>query len=158
MYPGGGAGAVGMIFFSLLLTWLIILSYLFWRERQSLRQLFPKSGERDIRTKLKEVLEAIEDFKRREDLTGRNIRSLARQGLSHMQRIAMLRFNPYDDTGGDQSFIIALLDGNLNGFILTSLHSRAGTRLYTKEITIGKSDLELSKEEKEVLKKAIEND
>jgi len=67
------------------------------------------------------------------------------------------KYNPYNDTGGDQSFSLVLLDGKLNGTILTSLHSRSGTRIYAKVIKKGESELDLSKEEKEVLKKAIQN-
>lgn len=152
MYPDG---AVGIIILILLLFWLLILSFLFWRERRYLRELFPKSGERDIRNRFKEVLEELEEFKRGDEVVARNLRKLGRDGLSHLQRVALLRYSPYDDTGGDQSFTVALLDGNLNGLILTSLHSRAGTRVYTKAIKSGKSDLELSKEEKEVLREAV---
>lgn len=59
-------------------------------------------------------------------------------GQFHLQRLLLKRFNPFSDTGGDQSFILALLDGNQNGVVITSLHSRENTRFYVKEITGGK--------------------
>lgn len=152
MYP---IGAVEIVI-AILLIWNIALTYLFWRERSYLRELFPKTQERDIRNKFKELLDEVEGFKRNEAFLNKNLRILAKQGLSHLQKIATSRYNPYEDTGGDQSFSVALIDGNLNGILLTSLHSRAGTRIYTKQIVSGKSDLELSKEEKEVLKKVLE--
>jgi len=67
----------------------------------------------------------------------------------------MVRFNPFLETGGDQSFAIALLDGNLDGIIITGLHTRETTRLYIKTVEKGKSRLELSKEEKEALSNAL---
>lgn len=141
----------------LLLIWIIVLSYLLWRERNFLRALFPKSESRDIRNKFKELAEVIDQFAKQNQLLSRNFRQLAREGLNHIQRVAILRYNPYQDTGGNMSFSLALLNGNLDGVIITSLHSRSGTRVYTKTVNAGKSELELSREEKEVLKRAVED-
>ena len=46
------------------------------------------------------------------------------------QRIGLVRFNPFEDTGGNQSFALALLDQAGDGFVVSSLHARAGTRVY----------------------------
>lgn len=140
-----------------LLIWIIVLSYLLWRERSFLRALFPKSDSRDIRNKFKELAEVIDEFGKQNQLLSRNFRQLAREGLNHIQKVAVLRYNPYQDTGGNVSFSLALLDGNLDGLVITSLHSRSGTRVYTKTIKVGKSELELSKEEKQVLRQAVED-
>src|SRR5438309_2300208 len=70
-----------------------------------------------------------------------------------MHRIALLRYNPYGDTGGDQSFSLALVDGEGSGVVITSLHSRASTRVFAKPVILGKPDkYQLSKEEEEVIK------
>ena len=151
MYSVGAATIIGII----VLLWLGILTYFFWRERGYLRELFPKNEARDIRNKFAELIELVNKSDNKNQILNKNILGLRREGLDHLQRIEVLRYNPYDDTGGDQSFSIALLDGKLNGLILTSLHSRAGTRIYTKAIQAGASDLKLSKEEEQVLKKAI---
>lgn len=71
------------------------------------------------------------------------------------QKIETIRYNPFNDTGGDQSFSIALLDAKNNGFIMTSLYTRGDTRVYAKPIKGGVSEYTLSGEENEVLKKAI---
>lgn len=71
-----------------------------------------------------------------------------------VQKIGVVRFNPFNETGGDHSFSIALLDGKDNGVILTSLHTRERTRFYLKSIKKGKSDYELSEEEKKAIMKA----
>jgi len=71
-------------------------------------------------------------------------------------RINILRFNPFEDVGGDQSFILTLLDENSNGAILTSLHNRDITRVYAKPIKNGQGDnITLSKEEKLAIVKTI---
>ena len=68
---------------------------------------------------------------------------------------ALIRFNPFGDTGGDQSFVLALLDNHNNGVIISSVHARTGTRVYAKEITKGLSKYNLSDEETVALQKAL---
>jgi hypothetical protein len=72
-------------------------------------------------------------------------------------RMGLVKFSPFEDTGGDQSFVISLLDGGGSGILVTSLHARGVTRLYAKKVTIGKNDASLSLEEKEALRKAVES-
>ncbi len=70
------------------------------------------------------------------------------------QKISVVRFNPFGDTGGDQSFVLAVLDAHDSGYVLTSIHGREGTRVYVKPIDYGKSKYTLSKEEKQALDQA----
>lgn len=73
----------------------------------------------------------------------------------HLQKVGLLRFNPFKDTGGDQSFILALVDAHDTGIIVTALYSRTGTRWYTKKVHRGKGvELDLSEEEKKAIKMA----
>jgi uncharacterized protein DUF4446 len=72
-----------------------------------------------------------------------------------IQRVGLVRFNPFDDTGGNQSFALALTDQKGDGFIVSSLHARVGTRLYAKAIIAGRSDATLSAEEAEALRLAL---
>lgn len=72
---------------------------------------------------------------------------------SHLER-----YNPFNDVGGDQSFILCLLDKNNTGVIITSLHTRDTTRVYAKAITNGNFEPEtLSKEERRALEKTIKS-
>ena len=70
------------------------------------------------------------------------------------QRVGLVRFNPFEDTGGNQSFALALLDADGNGWVLSSLHARTGTRIYAKAIHGGRSDGALSEEETTAIKQA----
>ena len=72
----------------------------------------------------------------------------------HIQKVGMVRFNPFRETGGDHSFSIALLDANNTGLILTGIHTRERTRIYTKAVKNGKGEFELSDDEKKALSKA----
>ena len=70
------------------------------------------------------------------------------------QKISLIRFNPFKGVGSDQSFSIALLDLDNNGFVLTSIYGQEGNRIYAKPVSNGKSEYSLSKEEEEAIEKA----
>ncbi|MBX3029378.1 MAG: DUF4446 family protein [Chloroflexi bacterium] len=78
------------------------------------------------------------------------------EGALHhaVRRFGIVRYNPFEDTGGNQSFALALLDDALNGVVITSLHARTGTRVYLRTIVRGASDTSLSAEETEALRQA----
>jgi hypothetical protein len=75
-----------------------------------------------------------------------------------LQRVGIVRFNPFEDTGGQQSFAVALLDSAGTGFVISSLHSRQATRVYLKQITTSKSDAQMSDEETEAIRRALAGD
>ncbi|MBU1000215.1 DUF4446 family protein [Patescibacteria group bacterium] len=139
-----------------LLLWLGFLSFVVWQQNRFIKSLFPKSGERDIRKKFAEIIKTVTGFKSElSDLDDR-IEAIKIQDLQHIQRMELLRFNPYDDTGGNISFTVCFLDSKGSGIVMTSLHARSGTRVFGKEIVLGKSiKYELSKEEEAVIKKAM---
>lgn len=72
-----------------------------------------------------------------------------------VQKTGFLRFNPFPGTGGDNSFVIAQLDKENNGFLLSSLYAREGVRVYAKKVELGQSKNPLSGEEKKVLEETI---
>ena len=71
------------------------------------------------------------------------------------QRVGLVRYNPFEDTGGNQSFALAMLDAKGAGWILSSLHARQGTRFYAKAVKAGRSETSLSEEEQAAIKQAI---
>ena len=75
--------------------------------------------------------------------------------LQHaIQRVGIVRFNPFSDTGGDQSFSIALLDGDGDGLVLSSLFGRSETRVFAKPVQAGHSKYTLTEEEREAIQLA----
>ncbi|MEK7527570.1 MAG: DUF4446 family protein [Patescibacteria group bacterium] len=73
-----------------------------------------------------------------------------------IEKVGLLRFNPFEDLGSDQSFILSLLDHSHSGVIITSLHHRNFTRIYAKPIKNGEGDkITLSKEEKSAILNTI---
>lgn len=76
------------------------------------------------------------------------------RGTAAISRIGLIRFDAFQDTGGAQSFALALVDDDGDGIILTSLHSRPTTRVYIKAIRRGVADAPLSDEEARALRDA----
>jgi hypothetical protein len=72
-----------------------------------------------------------------------------------VQHVGLVRYNPFQDTGGDQSFALALLDKRGDGVVVSSLHSRTMTRFYAKPIKSGASTTSLSEEEVQALQQAL---
>ncbi len=84
--------------------------------------------------------------------------ALERIGNIAVQKVGFMRFNPFEHTGSDQSFAVALLDRQDNGLVLSSLYTREGVRVYAKEVQRGSSKHPLSEEEQKVLRQAMKSD
>ena len=89
-----------------------------------------------------------------DDLTARTAILEATQPKT-FQRAGLVRYNPFEETGGNQSFALALLDGRGDGWVLSSLHARAGTRIYAKAVKACSADTALSEEESAAIKQAM---
>jgi len=76
------------------------------------------------------------------------------RGRRALQQVGLVRYNPFDDTGSNQSFALVLVDADGNGVVISSLHSRQQTRVYLKDIVGGQSEAQLSGEETEALRRA----
>jgi hypothetical protein len=108
----------------------------------------------DLEEILSHHLETVHEVARDlDELTARMavVESSARH---HFAKQGLVRFNPFPDTGGNQSFALALLDESDDGYSVSSLHSRTGTRIYAKAVTGGKADTNLSAEEQDAIDQA----
>lgn len=134
--------------------WLAALSFWLYKTSRHYSRLVSttsKQGLKEILEKLLDEQGQIEEHVRKiEEALG----ELDKKTQSHVQKVGLVRFNPFAETGGDQSFALALLDAEDTGFVLLSLHGREGTRIYVKPIFRGKSKYELSREEKQALEQA----
>lgn len=113
------------------------------------------SDEQSLEAVLGSHLERVRQVVKDVDAVSARTAAVERDLLGAFGRVGLVRFNPFEDTGGNQSFALALLDGRGDGFIVSSLHSRTGTRIYAKTIAKGASDAALSSEETEALKQAL---
>jgi hypothetical protein len=114
--------------------WLIVLTALIAKEKQFLKELGKGAVKKDIASILRQLNTSIKLTSRKLESHSQRLDAIEKIGQLHLQKLGFVRFNPFSDTGGDQSFSLCLLDQNNNGIVITSLHSRAATRLYAKEI------------------------
>ena len=83
---------------------------------------------------------------------------LRKMAESSIQHVGLVRYNPFKETGGDQSFSLALLDSQGGGVVVSSLHTREETRVYSKPIKEGKcSEYQLTNEEEQAIGNALSN-
>ncbi|MFC1649352.1 DUF4446 family protein [Patescibacteria group bacterium] len=134
-------GAVWLFVLTLLIVWIIVSA-------QRLMKNVKKGN----------LIKIIDKIIRTEVQNSKSIKSLEKEisrleaeNKMDIQQLGLVRFNPFDETGGDHSFSLCLLDGYNSGIVITSLHTRQRTRTYLKRITKGKSQIALSKEEKKAL-------
>jgi hypothetical protein len=136
---------------------LIIITVLLVRSLHHYRRLTASVYKKDLISSLNHLISATgqnaDDLKKLSSRFADEVEA----GKKHFQRYGFQRFNPFTDTGGDQSFSLSLLDEKGDGFVISSLHSRENTRIYAKKIEAGKStnNTVLSKEEQEVIKQAL---
>jgi len=96
---------------------------------------------------LKEILKQFKDLKGNFEKLSLEFENLKKDHQFSVQKVGIIRFNPFSEVGGDQSFSIALLDGNDDGLVITSFYTREGNRVYGKPIKAGISQYALSQEE-----------
>ena len=108
----------------------------------------------DLDRTLADARRRVEQLGREQAALAEQLRRLETEGRRALARVGVVRFNPFEDTGGNQSFALAVLDSDSNGIVVSSLHSRQGTRVYLKAIAAGRSEAQLSDEETEALRRA----
>jgi hypothetical protein len=121
---------------------------------ERLRSITRGSDGRSLESILDDHLEKVFAMARQLDDVAARTAILEAAQRKAFQRVGLVRFNPFEDTGGNQSFTLALLDAAGDGWVLSSLHARQGTRIYAKAIKSGRADAELSEEESAALAQA----
>jgi hypothetical protein len=101
----------------------------------------------DLGGVLEDHLDKVDAVARALDAQSARMAAIEGSQRRAFQRVGLVRYNPFEETGGNQSFALALLDGGGDGWVLSSLHARSGTRVYAKAIRAGRADAALSDEE-----------
>jgi len=144
---------LGVLFF-----WLLLITIFFWRVYDHYNKLTKGVSEKSLKAVLESFLKQADLSKKEIEDLKEHTKKLEQDGSLHIQKVGLIRFNPFKDTGGDQSFILSLLDGHDTGVIISGLFSRSGTRWYAKKVTEGKGvEHDLSEEEKKSLQAAKES-
>lgn len=138
-----------------LVLWAGVLTAILFRTKAHYNALTKGITKHSLAAVLERILLKQREFDAVSGKLEKAIALLNRDGAFHMSRIGLVRFNPFSDTGGSQSFTLAILDSKDNGLVMTSLYARTGNRWYVKEIQQGHGKgIELSKEEMAAIKRA----
>ncbi|MFN8475888.1 MAG: DUF4446 family protein [Anaerolineae bacterium] len=135
------------------LIWVIVLQRRLSAADRWRRQMETLASS-DVQTMLQRNIEGLTDASYRIDHLEVAVKALTEQVKYCVQYVGVVRFNPYHDTGGDQSFAIAMLDDHSDGLVMTGMHSRNGVRLYAKPVARGRSTYPLSDEERRAIEQA----
>lgn len=135
---------------------LIILSFLFYRLSSHYSNLTKDVSKKDLLSSLNQLISLSNDNSEKINKLSEQLSAEIFENKNHLQKIGFTRYNPFTDTGGDQSFTLALLDEKGTGIVISSLHSRENTRLYAKKVVSGQVEGQAtSKEEQQVIKEAL---
>ena len=135
-------------------AWLAALSAAFFWLFTFIRKLTKGSKETTLIKVLEKILATQDQNSQDINLVRKEVGKLEDDSKFHIQKVGVVRFNPFKEIGGDHSFSLAFLDAKDSGVAITCLHTRERTRVYMKVIKKGKSEYELSGEEKKALKEA----
>jgi hypothetical protein len=146
-----------LIIYAVLIIFFFLVCYIFFQNFKIKKRLdiFFKKGDKDLGEVLTSQMKKIEDQGKNIEKIFSEIKKLEEISALCFQKVGVMRYNPFKEVGGDQSFSIALLDAKNNGFVVTGLYTREGNRIFAKPIENGQSKYLLSGEEKEAIKKAI---
>ncbi len=143
------------LFLVVLAGWVAFVEYRYQNLARSFRLLMTGRGGADLEATLM-------DFVSRMDRVEQVVRGVeehyqwVESRLPYLvQHIGVVRYNPFADKGGDQSFVVAVLDDHADGVVLSGLHSRADARIYAKPIVGGQSTYTLTGEEKDAIARAM---
>ncbi len=139
------------------ITWIIYLQWQVWQTRKKIKALFGGHKATDLEGVIYEQIKRLRQTEKEVKALGKFAHDLEKMAQKSIQKVGVVRFNPFKETGSDQSFSIAMLDPNNNGVTISGLFTREGTRLYVKPLAGGESKYPLSNEEKEAIEMAEKN-
>lgn len=153
--PAELLGSVALAALIVALLSIVLSIFLAFRLRRASRQgRLPSSGTEQIDRLLNDELRRVDGLATELAQHSARLHITEEQVRRSIQRVGVVRYNPFEDTGSNQSFALAMLDSEANGVVISSLHSRQMTRLYLKQIAAGRSETPLSEEESEALRRA----
>jgi len=151
---GTSAGTMAVVALLLALLALVGVVFMLARQQRLLGQyqhLMTGTSGGNLESMLHDHVAQVRETAAQVEAVDQLARRLEKSGYFSLQHLGVVRYNPFQDTGGDQSFAIALVDGHGNGVVLSSLHARDVTRVYAKPLSKWESTYSLTDEEKQAI-------
>lgn len=137
-----------VIVWNSILTFVLIYLWLF------MGQFFPKKA-RGLMGVFEDNITKNDHLEKELKKLGGAVQFVSGAAEHHLQKIGLVRFNPFDRVGGEQSYSLSLLDTQKTGVVITFLYTHEGVRTYVKQVEKGRGkEVELSKEEENAIVQA----
>jgi len=135
---------------------VLVLILIFWviRLEMRIKKLLCGKDGKSLENTITKLGVALNELAGHAEKTDSTCKMLDERIKKSVRGVSTVRFNPYQDQGGNQSFATALLDETGSGVVISSLYSRDKVRIFAKPVISHDSEYELSQEEKEALNKA----
>jgi len=143
-----------VIFYIIILITIFLGSVWIYKTEQRLKKFFRGKKAKDLEDTMSFIQGEIAQLQQSKTEIEKNISVLSTKSKKSLRGLETLRFNPFPDQGSNQSFAIGILNEENDGVVLSSLYSRERMSVFAKPIKNGKSEYELSDEEKIILEKA----
>ena len=142
----------------LLIAFLILLGKVISMNKRYKKFMLKLGEGKDLQEDLENYMYRVERVeKQNAEILGK-ITGLDKDLENCVQKVGILRYSAFQDTGSDLSFTLALLDEHDKGVVFNGIYSREMSNIYAKPVENGKSKYTLSEEEQEAIKRAIETD
>ncbi len=132
---------------------VILLVWVAMTERR-IKKFFAGTKAQNLEELMTDISKQVENLKKTQIEINNHLITVDNRLNKSIRKVETVRFNPFMDAGGNQSFAISFINDEGDGVIMSSLYARDRMSIFAKPITGGKSEFELSSEEKEVLKKS----
>lgn len=143
-----------MIILGLLVLGIAVLGFFVFRANARVERLLQGRDAKSLEDTFAYILEEVKRMNQNQDITEKALHNFNARLRKSLSGVKTIRFNPFPDAGGNQSFAIAAVNEDGDGFVISSLYTREKTSIFAKPVKAGKSDYELSTEEKQALAEA----
>ncbi len=143
-----------MIILSLLILSILVLAIFVFRTNTRINRLLQGKDAGSLEDTFKYLIEEVKRMNDNQVITEKTLHNLNNRLRRSLTGFKTIRFNPFPDQGGNQSFAIALVNEEGDGLIVSSLYSRERTSVFAKPVKKGIAEYELTAEEKQALVEA----
>ncbi|MFA5095109.1 MAG: DUF4446 family protein [Candidatus Paceibacterota bacterium] len=142
------------IFFIVIGITILISAFWIIKTEKRLKKFFAGKKAKDLEENILVLEENISELKSAKEKIERELIEVNKKLKKSIRGLETIRFNPFPDQGSNQSFAVGMLNEDGDGVVFSSLYSRERMSIFAKPVKNGKSEYELTTEEKEVLNKA----
>ena len=136
----------------LFFLWLIFLTVVVLKTKAHYNNLISKTRKQKIDEILDELLMIDKKTKEELEMVKKELHEEIKISSLHIQKVGLVRFNPFEKTGGEKSFVISFLNHENSGIVINFIYTRDGLRVYSKKVKVGKGEeYDLSEEEEKAI-------